>query len=49
LTQVWPIVHSEAVDYVERTKSYPLSHRMSFKKGVPKKSKLCNEWTENSN
>ncbi len=37
LTQVWPSVHTEAVDYVERTKTYPLPHRMFFKKGITKK------------
>lgn len=37
VSQVWPDIHHEAIDYVERTKSYPLPHRMFFKKGVPKK------------
>jgi len=37
LSQVWPVVHHEAIHYVERTKSYPLPRRMYFKKGVPKK------------
>lgn len=37
LSQVWPVVHHEAIHYVERTKAYPLPHRMYFKKGVPKK------------
>jgi len=36
LSQVWPVIHHEAVHYVERTKAYPLPHRMSFKKGVSK-------------
>lgn len=36
LTQVWPVVHVEAVDYVARAKAYPKPHRMLFKKGVPK-------------
>ena len=40
LTQIWPEVHHETVDYIERTKAYPKPHRMSFKKGVPKKSRL---------
>jgi len=37
LSQVWPVIHHEAIHYVERTKAYPLPHRMDFKKGVPKK------------
>jgi hypothetical protein len=37
LTQVWPTVHSEVVDYVARTKAYPLPHRMMFKKGIVNK------------
>lgn len=36
LSQVWPIIHHEAIDYVERTKAYPLPHRIYFNKGVPK-------------
>lgn len=37
LSQVWPVVHHEAIHYVERTKAYPPPYRMFFKKGVPKK------------
>lgn len=37
LSQVWPVIHHETVDYIERTKAYPLPHRMFFKKGIPKK------------
>ncbi|MBI3289856.1 hypothetical protein HYZ78_00490 [Candidatus Microgenomates bacterium] len=37
LSQVWPLIHHEAIHYVERTKAYPLPHRMYFKKGVSKK------------
>lgn len=37
ISQVWPAIHHEAIDYVNRVKSYPLPHRMFFKKGVPKK------------
>ncbi len=37
LSQVWPVIHHEDVDYVERTKAYPLPHRKFFKKGVSKK------------
>lgn len=37
LSQVWPVVHHEAIHYIERTKAYPLPHRRNFKKGVPKK------------
>lgn len=36
LSQVWPVLHHEAIDYVERTKAYPLPHKIYFKKGVPK-------------
>lgn len=36
LSQVWPIVHHEVIHYVERTKAYPLPHRMFFKRGIPK-------------
>lgn len=34
LSQVWPVIHHEAVDYIERTKVYPMPHRMFFKKGI---------------
>lgn len=37
LSQVWPVIHHETIDYVERTKAYPSPHKMLFKKGVPKK------------
>lgn len=37
LSQVWPMIHHEAVDYIERTKAYPLPHRRFFKKGVSQK------------
>lgn len=37
LSQVWPVVHHEAIDYVERTKNYPLPHRRFFQKGIAKK------------
>ena len=37
LSQVWPTIHHEAVDYIERAKTYPLPHRRLFKKGVSKK------------
>lgn len=37
LSQVWPVVHHEAVDYIERTKAYPPPHRRFFKKGISKK------------
>jgi len=37
LSQVWPVIHHEDIDYVERTKTYPMPYRMLFKKGVPKK------------
>lgn len=37
VTQVWPVIHHEVIDYVERTKAYPLPHKMFFKKGVSKK------------
>ena len=30
LSQVWPVIHHEEVDYVKRTKSYPLPYRMFF-------------------
>lgn len=36
LSQVWPEIHHEAVDYIARTKTYPLPHRMFFKRGVTK-------------
>lgn len=36
LSQVWPIIHHEAVHFIERAKSYPLPHRVFFKKGVTK-------------
>lgn len=36
LSQVWPVIHHEAIHYVERTKAYPKPHRMFFKKGIPK-------------
>lgn len=37
LTQVWPIIHHETVDYIERTKAYPLPHRRFFVRGTPRK------------
>lgn len=37
VSQVWPTIHHEGIDYVSRIESYPLPHRMFFKKGVPKK------------
>ena len=37
LSQIWPVVHHEDVDYVEATKIYPLPHRKFFKKGISKK------------
>ena len=37
LTQVWPEIHQEDIDYVERTKVYPLPHRITFTKGLPRK------------
>ncbi|KKP32165.1 MAG: hypothetical protein UR21_C0002G0084, partial [Candidatus Woesebacteria bacterium GW2011_GWC2_31_9] len=37
LTQVWPVIHHEDIDYVEATKAYPLPHRRFFKKGISKK------------
>lgn len=36
LSQVFPTLHHEVVDYIERTKAYPLPHRMFFRKGVTK-------------
>lgn len=36
VSQVWPTIHHETINYIERTKSYPLPHRIFFKKGVPK-------------
>lgn len=37
VSQVWPAIHHEVIDYITRTKTYPLPHKMFFKKGVPKK------------
>lgn len=37
LTQVWPLIHHEFIDYVKDAKSYPLPHRRFFKKGAPRK------------
>lgn len=37
LTQVWPIIHHEFIDYVKEAKTYPRPHRHIFKKGAPKK------------
>lgn len=36
LTQVWPIIHHESVDYIERTKAYPLPYRNFFVRGTPR-------------
>ncbi len=36
LTQVWPVVHHEDIDYVEAAKAYPLPHRRFFKRGISK-------------
>lgn len=40
LSQVWPTLHDELINYVEETKAYPLPHRRFFKKGVPKKIEI---------
>ncbi len=37
LTQAWPVIHHEFIDYVREAKAYPLPHRRFFKKGAPKK------------
>ena len=37
LSQVWPIIHHEIVDYVARANSYPLPYKMFFKRGVTSK------------
>lgn len=40
LSQVWPSLHDEFIDYVREAKSYPLPHRRFFKKGAPKKIEI---------
>lgn len=37
LSQVWPELRHEGIDYIARTKTYPLPHRITFEKGVSKK------------
>ncbi len=41
LSQVWPILHDELINYVEEAKTYPLPHRRFFKKGTPKKIEIA--------
>ena len=45
LSQVWPDIHHEAVNYVERANAYPLPNRIFFKRGTTKEINYSGEMT----